>query len=124
MASEQDGLDDVPGIKAGERHVLSLNSDSLNSGQSPRSSSFTSSLQAGENVSAGEHDISSSPPERSYQMLSSGDELEFRESRHGRSSDDLEKSIALHQRNIHRWQVFLFPCTIVHLYHNVWVFHP
>ena len=97
--------------------VLSLNSDSLNSGQSPRSSSFTSSLQAGENVSAGEHDISSSPPERSYQMLSSGDELEFRESRHGRSSDDLEKSIALHQRNIHRWQVrnsvLMYCCSLV-----------
>ena len=123
VASEQDGWDDIPGIKAGGRHVLSaLNLDSLNSGQSQSSSSFTSSLQAGQNVSAGEHDISSPPPERSYQTLSSGDELEFRESRHGRSSDDLEKNIALHQRNIHRWQVILFSCTIVHLYHNVWVF--
>ena len=107
-------------MKAGGRHVLSLNSDSLNSGQSPRSSSFTSSLQAGENVSAGEHDISSSPPERLYQMLSSGDELEFQESRHG-SSDDLEKSIA------HRWQVFLFSCTNTlpqnaHQTYSKWVF--
>ena len=109
VASEQDGL---PGTKADKEHVLpALDSDSLKFSQSQSSSSFTSSLQAGLNMSVGEHDISSSPPERSYQALSSGDELEFRESRQGRSSDDLEKSIALHQRNIHRWQVILFSCT-------------
>ena len=111
-ASEQDGLQDLPGIKADKTHVLpAQDSDSLKLSQSQSSSSFTSSLQAGQNVSVGEHDISSSPPERSYQVLSSGDELEFRENRQGRSSDDLEKSIALHQRNIHRWQVILFSCT-------------
>ena len=112
VVSEQDGLQDLPGIKGDKKHVLpALDSDSLKLDQSQSSSSFTSPLQAGQNVSVGEHDISSSPPERSYQALSSGDELEFRESRQGRSSDDLEKSIALHQRNIHRWQVILFSCT-------------
>ena len=47
----------------------------------------------------------SSPPLEQYQAVSSGDELEFSDSRWGRSSDELERRIALHQRNIHRWQV-------------------
>lgn len=53
---------------------------------------------------------SSSPeyvlPDKQCQALSSGDELEFRENRQGRSSGDLEMNIAMYQRNIRRWQVF------------------
>ena len=47
----------------------------------------------------------SSSPEKQYQAVSSGDELEFRENRQGRSSGDIEMNIAMYQRNIHRWQV-------------------
>ena len=46
------------------------------------------------------------PPDKQCQALSSGDELEFHENRQGRSSGDLEMSIAMYQRNIRRWQVF------------------
>ena len=46
-----------------------------------------------------------SPKSKRHQTISSSDELEGGESRHGRSSHEIEKSIALHQRNIHRWQV-------------------
>ena len=47
----------------------------------------------------------SSPRSEHYQAVSSSDELEGGESRRGRKSHEIEKSIALHQRNIHRWQV-------------------
>lgn len=46
------------------------------------------------------------PPDKQCHALSSGDELEFRENRQGRSSGDLEMNIAMYQRNIRRWQVF------------------
>ena len=52
-----------------------------------------------------------SPRSEHYQTVSSSDELEGWESRWGRNSHEIEKSIALHQRNIHRWQVGA-SCTI------------
>ncbi len=44
-------------------------------------------------------------PESVCQVGSSGDEREVSKTRHGRSSDELERSIAQHERNTRRWQV-------------------
>lgn len=50
----------------------------------------------------------------SQALSSDGDDLDFVETRRGRSANELEKSIAGHQRNIHRNQV----CTHVHVSHE------